>query len=158
MSPRQKSTVMKTKWFLSIALPITCAILASFDMLPGAYSFEVYLDNQLLMKEYMSADRSVKPITLEKNSRATVMVTVNQCGVTGTARSLSLVDEQNNQLKQWKFEDVNPSVKDPMAVPVTEIVAASAGKNVSLYYRSKELDHAVMLAPLKLINKSTASN
>ena len=149
---------MKMKWFLSIGLPIACAILASFDTLPGAYSFEVYLDNQLLMKEYVSADRSVKPITLEKNSRATVMVTVNQCGVTGTARSLSLVDEQNKQVKQWNFKDVNPSVKDPMAVPVSEIVAASAGKNVSLYYRSKELDRAVMLAPVKLIDKSTASN
>jgi hypothetical protein len=148
---------MKTKWFLSIVLPLACSFLASFSTLPGGDSFEVYLDNELLMKEHMWGERTIKAITLEKNSRATLLVSFSHCGVTGTSRSLSLIDDQHKVLKEWKYADVGPSVKDPMAMPANEVVAAIAGRNASIYYRSKELDHAVMLAPMRLVDRSSAS-
>lgn len=149
---------MKTKWYLAIALPLACAFLASFVTLPGSHSFEVYLNNDFVMKEYVTSKGGTKPLTLDKNSTGTMTVNYDHCGVTGTSRSLSLLDEQRNLLKEWKFADVSPSVKDPMPIPVKDILSAANGKTATLFYNSSELDHPMMLAPLKLIDKSTASN
>ncbi|HTF22167.1 MAG TPA: hypothetical protein VK658_29000 [Chryseolinea sp.] len=148
---------MKTKWYLVIALPIACLLLASFITLPGGDSFEVYLDNDLLLKEHVYGQRASQPINLDKNSGTTLTVSFSHCGVTGTSRSLSLRDGEKNLLKEWKFADVDPKIKDPMAMPVKEVVAASAGHHATLYYKSNEIENAVMLAPVKLIDKSTVS-
>ena len=149
---------MKTKLSLAIALSLVCAFLSSFVALPGSDSFEVYLDNELLMKEYVYGDRANKSITLDKNSQATVTVSYSHCGITGTSRKLSLIDDQKKLLKEWSFGDVGSKVKDPMPVTVKEIVAASNGKSATLYYKAKEIDNAVMIAPVKLVDKTTASN
>ena len=148
---------MKTKWYLAIVLPVACMLLASFATLPGADSFEVYLDDDLLMKEHVYGERATKPISLDKNSGATMTVSYSHCGVTGTSRSLSLRDEQKHLIKERKFTDVGAKVKDPMPVPVKEIVAALGGKSATLYYKSTEIENAVLLAPVKLIDKSTVS-
>ena len=148
---------MKTKWYLAVVLPVACVLLASFATLPGADSFEVYLDGDLLMKEYVYGERTTKPISLDKNSGATMTVSYSHCGVTGSSRSLSLRDEQKSLIKEWKFTDVGTKVKDPMPVSVKEIVAALGEKNATLYYKSNEIENAVMLAPVKLVDKSTAA-
>jgi hypothetical protein len=103
------------------------------------------------------SERIIKPISLDKSSGATMTVSYSHCGVTGTSRSLSLRDEQKRLIKEWKFTDVGPKVKDPMPVSVKEIVAALSGRNATLYYKSTEIENAVLLATVKLIDKSTAS-
>ena len=148
---------MKTKWYFAIALPLACLLLASFATLPGTDTFEVFLDNELIMKEAAFGKREPKVITLEKTSTATMTVSYNHCGITGSTRTLSLLDDQRNVLKEWKFADVNPSVKDPMPLPVKEIAAVASGKNATLFYKSRELDNAVMIASVKMMDKSTAS-
>lgn len=148
---------MKTKWSLAIALSLICVFLSSFVTLPGADSFEVYLDNELLIKDYIYGQRSNKAVLLDKNSSATMTVSYSHCGVTGTSRTLSLVDEQKKMLKEWTFANVDPKVKDPMAILVKEIVTASNGKSTTLYYKSTEIEKAVMIAPVKLVDKTTAA-
>ncbi|MGC3944441.1 MAG: hypothetical protein QM762_07980 [Chryseolinea sp.] len=148
---------MKTKLFLAIALPATLCLLASFSFRPGVDTFEVYLGGELLMKERAYGQRSNNPIVLEKNSNAAITVSYDHCGITGSSRKLSLLDDQKKLLKEWSFADVASKVKDPMPVAVKEIVAASNGKSATLYYKSNEIDNAVMIAPVKLVDKSTAS-
>lgn len=147
-----------TKLFGALFLLACATMLASFATLPGGDSFEVYLDNELIMKEHVYAQRHIKPLVLDKNSDASLAIHFNHCGVTGTSRSLTLRDEKQKVLKEWTFKDVNPSIKDPMPVTVSDLAAVtSSQKNVSLYYTSKELDNAVMLAPVSWVDKSTAS-
>ncbi|MEJ1239658.1 hypothetical protein WBG78_16090 [Chryseolinea sp. T2] len=149
---------MKTKLFLTIALPLFLSVLASFAVRPGMDTFEVYLGNELLMKEHAYGQRSNNPIVLDKNSSATMTVSYDHCGITGSSRKLSLLDDQKGVLKEWTFANVGSKVKDPMPIAVKEIVAASMGKSATLYYKSNEIENAVMIAPVKLVDKTTARN
>lgn len=149
---------MKTNWSLGISLVVLCTFLSSFITLPGADSFEVYLDNELLMKDYVYRERSIKPIRLDKNSNATLTVSYSHCGITGSSRSLTLLDDQKKLIREWTFANVDAKVKDPMPVSVKELVTASNGKPVSLYYKSQELDNEVLIAPVRFVDKTTASN
>jgi hypothetical protein len=149
---------MKTKLFLAIAMPLAFSVLASFVVRPGMDTFEVYLGNELLLKENAYGQRSNNPIVLDKNSSATLTVSYDHCGITGSSRKLSLLDEQKRVLKEWTYANVNAKVKDPMPVTVKEIVAATGGKSATLYYKSDEIKNAVMIAPVKLADKTTARN
>lgn len=148
---------MKTKWYVAAILPLACVFLSAFTTLPGGNSFEAYLDQELILNEHLWGSRKMSTITLDKNSTSTLSIHFNQCGVTGTHRSLSIRDEQNKVLKQWRFQDVDPSVKDPMPVPVQEIAKVVLGKKTGLYYESKEESTAIKLASIQWVDKTTAS-
>ena len=148
---------MKTKWYSITALTLLTLMLASFTPLPGVDTFEVYLDDKLLMNERAFGQRNETTLALDENSQSMLSIHYNHCGITGASRSLSIRDDKSQLLKQWTFADVDASVKDPMPVPVKEIVAIAGNKSVGLYYQSKELDEAVKLVTVNCVNKSTTS-
>lgn len=141
-----------------MAMLFACIVLTSFVTLPGSDSFEVYLDNELIMQEYIYGQRKNTPVKLDKNSNTKMAVHFNHCGVTGTSRVLSLHDQDNKVLKEWQFADVNPSLKDPMPIAVKDLATVANGGNTILYYKSTELSKPVAIAPIKWIDKSTARN
>lgn len=148
---------MKTKWYLAAILPLACVFLSAFTSMTGANSFEAYLDNELILKEYVWGERKISTITLDKNSTATLSIHFNECGNTGTNRSLSLRDGKNKVLKVWRFQDVAASLKDPMPITVKELATVGLDKNAGLYYESKDERTAIQLASIRWIDKTTAS-
>lgn len=149
---------MKKKWSFYLLLPVACMLLSAFAMFPGGDRYEVFLDNELIIKEHVYGQRKDSPLPIDQHANATVTVSYSHCGVTGTSRTLSLRDESQRLIREWKFADVSPSIEDPMTIQVKEMVAAASGKsNISLYYQSKEVVKAVKIAPVQWVNKSTAS-
>ena len=102
----------------------------------GGDSFEIYLDNQLLMQQYLFRDASTKTVSLQApDQNRNLVVRFSHCGAVGKNRSLSIRDAQSRLLKKWSFADANDPKKG-MVIPVKDI---PSGNRMQLFYQSKEL-------------------
>ncbi|MFT3934015.1 MAG: hypothetical protein QM726_10400 [Chitinophagaceae bacterium] len=115
----------------------------------GSHSFEVYLNKKLLFQQYVSKDMKINSIPLNQ-AKATdeIEVYYNHCGVSGTGRIITIRDEQNKILKEYKFPD-SPNTKTLMSCDVKDITSLQSLNKRStlyLYYASNEMPEARMLA------------
>src|SRR5688572_16017459 len=105
-----------TKLFLAIATVALC----SFDLVPGAASYEVYLNNKSVIKEYLGGQKETPTLPLNTSTaKDELSVTFNNCGKIDTGRKISLKDEQDKTLKEWSFSD-SPDIKNKMVIRVSE--------------------------------------
>ena len=144
------------KWSILIAL---CAILFSFSSRPGAHSFEIYVNNKLVLQHYVNDKKEVPSLPLNQDAdQDQLSINYSHCGQIGTARNIIIKDEQNKVLKEWHFADAAAGVKSPMKCKVKDIVALGNSHNtLNLFYSSKELSKDQLLASIHLANK-TARN
>ena len=103
-------------------------------------------------------DQSKKPSTGSKCKQWSISYPVLSLRKAGKSRIVTIKDEQNVVLKEWKFGDakdasakVSCSVKDIVTLPKIK-----AGKKVNLYYAASELPNGRLLATLTSVNKSAA--
>ena len=142
-----------------------CATLFSFsfktaDNAFGGEGFEVYLNNKLIVSQYGKEINTVKSIQLDQSaSNGELAVRYYHCGRPGKARVISIKDEKNVVLKEWKFGDAKDAtakvccnVKDILALPKIK-----AGKKVNLFYASTEIPNGRMLVTLTTSNKDAAA-
>jgi hypothetical protein len=126
----------------SLMLVAVCMVLFSFSGEVGRESFEVYLNDKIILQEYVSREADVKSINLDQRAANDVMkIHYNHCGRIGKGRTITIKDQQNKVLKEWSFSDATEGTASLMTFPVKEIVAlqkASSGK-LKLYYSSKQL-------------------
>lgn len=133
---------------LSALLPIMIVvILSSFLTRPGGDHFQVYLNNKLVIEEHIYGRTKNVPLKLTE-STGELKVDYSHCGVTGTARTLRLKDENNKVLREWKFDDVNPEMKDPMTVSITQLNEFRSTSGATLLYSARELNTEVVIAPV----------
>ena len=148
------------KTFTRIALLLaTCTALFSFALLPGGDHYEVYLDDRQMINEYVHAQKAVPSLNLDARMGQRISINYSHCGVVGTARHISIKDNQNNVLKEWHYTDA-AGPKSPMICLVKDIVALRKDKApLNLYYSSKEIPNGKLLATLVLApNQNTALN
>lgn len=92
----------------------------------GIDSFEIYLNNKLLMRHMLTEPLTLKTLKLtEENTSDQLRIVFTQCqapGKTGRNRKISLIDEQGAVVKEWKFRD--SAKNDAMVIPVKELLAA----------------------------------
>jgi hypothetical protein len=131
----------------ALLLIIIVALLSSFLIRPGGDHFQVYLNNKLVIEEHIYGRTKNVPLKLTE-STGELKVDYSHCGVTGTARTLSLKDENNKVLQEWKFIDVNPKMKDPMMVSVAQLYEFRSISGATLVYRARELNTDVVIAPV----------
>ena len=135
------------------SLIILCTILFSFTLKTaetffGGEGFEVYLDNKLILQQFGKDLDVVKTVQFDQNaSKGELAIRYYHCGQAGKSRTVTIKDEQNVVLKQWKFGDEGTklccNMKDVFALPKIK-----AGKKVNLYYSSAELPNGRLLAVL----------
>ena len=133
---------------------LVCAFLASaliglsFTAPFGLDGYEIYLNNKLLLKQYVNQPLNLRVLNLD-NAKETdqLQIVYRHCrkdNGTGTGRSLTLKDENGKTLREWDFTDAGQ-----MTIQVKDLLAAAkkaAGRPVSLVYLSHELNKGEMLS------------
>lgn len=120
----------------------------------GLDSYEIYLNDKLIMKQYINQPLNLRTLQLEKaKSQDLLWVKYNHCTIksgSGTDRSIVITDNQGHMLKEWKFAN-NGTENQPMKVSVAELLQLEkehAGHQISMYYKAKELNGSTELLAL----------
>jgi hypothetical protein len=125
----------------------------------GGEGFEVYLNNKLVLQQYGEKMNTVKTLELDQSaSNGQLAIRYYHCGKPGKSRVVTIKDDQNVVLKEWRFGDakdasarVSCNVKDIFALPKFK-----AGKKLNLYYSATELPNGRLLATLTTVSKAVA--
>ena len=125
----------------------------------GGEGFEVYLNDKLILQQYGKEMDVVKNVQLDQSaSYGQLAIRYYHCGRPGKSRVVTIKDEQNVVLKEWKFGDakdasakVSCNVKDILTLPKIK-----AGKKLSLYYAASEIPNGRLLATLTSVSKVAA--
>jgi predicted molibdopterin-dependent oxidoreductase YjgC len=118
----------------------------------GLDSYEIYLNNRLLLKQYVNQPLNLRVLQLEKTQEnGQLQIGYTHCmnkGI-GTGRSLALKDEAGHLLHKWTFADGSGGSGLKMTIAVKELLQLekkNAGHELSLYYTAHELEKWEMLS------------
>ncbi len=124
----------------------------SFDNRPGGDSFTIYLNDKLVVEQYVHMKEKTKTISLTGAADNDVLrIHYSHCGKMGVARVLAVKDSQNKIVKIWKFQDSSDANAGAMKVTVgdiNKISKTSGNKSLSLVYSSEQLRDGITLATL----------
>jgi hypothetical protein len=135
------------KLFTLIMLSLTAF---SFTTKFGLDGYEVYLNNKLILKQYVNQPLSLRVLQLDKaNESDELRIKYKHCTKKGpgTGRSIVLKDEKGSTLKKWAFADASDSDFN-MIIPVKELLQMekkNAHHELSLHYTARELPKGEML-------------
>jgi len=152
-----QTSIFKKTFFVFLLGSIS-TILFSFALKPGGDSYEIRLNNKIVLKQFVHQPLAVKALALTTaNVNDQLSIYYSHCGVTGKDRSISLKDSKGNTLKKWNFRDANSS-NAGMVIAVKELLQLEKKNNGSLtiHYAAKELPEGRMLTSLQLAEKNTA--
>ena len=150
----------RNAWLLVIGslmlIPLS-AILFAFSPAPGGDSFTIYLNDKLLVQQYVHADKSVKTISLYSvNANDELKVNYSHCGKIGTSRRIVFKD-QTKPLKEVRFSNVTGDALPTMSCKVKDIIALQKTGKINLVYISDELPEGKTLATLSINGDERAS-
>ena len=143
--------IIRFTWVHALVGLSLCSILFAFSTIIGAHNVQVFLDDKMVIDHYVDSRTITPTLNLdpaEKHDQLTVKY--NECGRTVTDRTITIKDENNQVLKDWRFEGAATGLKDPMVCSVKDIVALKQkGSNtLKLYYSSKEFPEGHQVAKL----------
>lgn len=126
-------------------------VLCSFA--PGGYNYEMYLNNRLVMQEYLYGRKEAPTVPLTTTSaQDELSIMFNNCNRLDTSRKISLKTGDDKTLKEWTFAD-SPTLRDKMNIKVTEItVFRNNYSTAKLMYSSKQVIDAVHLVDVQLLD------
>ena len=136
----------------SLFVVLASVVLCSFVLVPGGASYEVYLNNQLVMKEHLYGRKDVPtlPLRITSTAQDELSLTFNNCGKIDTSRKISLKDENDVTIEEWTFTD-SPDLKNQMRIKVNEITTfRNEHPTAKLVYASRELRDGIHLVNLQL--------
>lgn len=135
-------------------LLLLCFTAFSFTHPAGLDSYEIYLNNKLVLKQAVNQPLNLRVLQLGKaNSNDQLRIIYKHCHTpqTGTDRSIVVKDEKGNTLKKWTFADASGSDLS-MTMPVKELLQLEKDNTqheLSLHYLSRELPKGETLAFLR---------
>jgi hypothetical protein len=151
-----KSTLVK-----SIALGFIFLSAFSTKSKAGGIVFEIYLNNNLLLKQAYSKVVSGSPdLNLTTaNYNDNLRIFFSSCGASSKTRSVGIKNENNEVIKKWDFE--NSSTSDlSMTIPVKEILDLQKGKTTNalrlFYFSPDQFKEGFMLASVQSSKKELA--
>jgi len=117
----------------------------------GAHSFQVYLDDKKILDQYVMENMEVPTVQVDagRNSRQ-LIIKYSECGRTVTGRMITIKDDKEMALKNWRFEGETSGYKDPMVCEVKDIIALKQKGNSTfkVYYSSKEFPEGQQITSL----------
>ncbi len=149
---------MKSITSKTMVLVVICATLFSFSPKPGGEGFEIYLNNKVLLQQYGNEMNAVKSLQLNStSSNDKLTIKYHHCGKVGKNRVITIKDNQNKVLKEFRYADAATPVS-AMAVNVKEILNLKKGSSSTLkiFYSSSELPKGRVLASINTTVGSTA--
>ncbi len=128
----------------ALALVVLFATTSSFTGTWGGDHYKIYVNNKLVLEQFVYMQKSVQTISLNQRSvNDQVSVYYSHCGKAGTARTISIKDDNNKVVKSWSFADA--ALDAPMICKAKDILALH-GEKLGIYYSSKELPAGKLLA------------
>ena len=143
-----KTNIKKTLFFGLVA---TTLALFSFTAPRGGDVFEIYLNGNRLVQQFVHVDNSVKSLQVTSTSVTDKLdIYYSHCGQTGKDRSITVKNEKNKILKTWKFTDATG--KSAMTIMLKDLYGLEKADQMklSIVYSSKELPAGRALATLNL--------
>jgi hypothetical protein len=137
------------------------AILFAFTTSPGAHSVQVYLDNKLVIDHYIQPKEDAPKVTLDAAEKySQLIVKYSECGRTVTGRKITMKDDNNKVLKEWKFAGSSKGFEEPMQCSIKDIVALKQKGNNTLkvYYSSNDFPDGHQIANLVLKGNGTTAS
>ena len=141
-----------------LLLGLCVATLSSFSPMPGGEGFEIYLNNKLVLQKFNADMKKIPVLQLDKrNANDQLSVKYHHCGKIGKDRVITVKDEKNKILRQWRFADVS-TVMGAMTCNVKEILSLEklSANQLKLYYASTELPEGRQLVTIEFAEKSYA--
>ena len=143
---KQKPVLLR----LALALGFSSFLILcfAFRAIPGGDVYQIYLNDQLLLKQIVHEPVSLKSISLDNAKPSDLLkIYYSHCGEIGKGRSVRIVNKQGAIVKKWDFS----SSKDAaMIIPVKDVQQLkSSGEELSLYYQSNEIPKGKMLAAVR---------
>lgn len=127
----------------------------------GGIVFEIYLNNNLLLKQQydkiISGSPDLKLTAANYNDNLRILF--SSCGESSVTRSVGIRNDKNELVKKWDF--ANSSTSDlSMTIPVKEILDLQKGKSIPVlklfYFSPDHFKDGYMLASVFPVNKSVA--
>ena len=131
----------------------------SYPTKPGGAGFEIYLNTKVVIQQYGSEMNTVKSLPLNlQASNDELTIKYHHCGNIGKNLVITIKDQQNNVLKEFRYVDATSGVS-AMLVRVKDLTVLKKGNSslLKLYYSSSELPKGRMLASL-MTNTGNAIN
>ncbi len=131
--------------------------LFTFQAKAGGDSYQIYLNNKLILKQYVTQPLNIKSLELDKaNANDRLVIFYSHCGQIGKERSIIIKDDNEKILKEWKFADVTGRDAG-MVIPVKELLQIKSNNNkrhLSLYYYAQQLPQGRKLYSVNAGNHS----
>ena len=140
-------------------LVIFCVGLFSFSDNRGGDSFEIWLNGKMMLQQFVYVSSAVQTLHLNAASANDKLdIFYRHCGQVGTDRYITIKDENDRQLKVWKFADSkgnNPA----MSIKLKDISSLKKSKDskLNIFYSSNELPKGKVLATLAVSNESSVA-
>jgi hypothetical protein len=144
-----------TKALFAIALFTIASGFSPF----GAHAVKVYLDDKLVVDQYLSTKANSPTLALDPAAKYDkLIVKYSECGRTVSDRKITAKDNNNKILKEWQFPGSSTGFEGSMECPVRDIVALKPRSNtVKLYYSSNDFPEGQPFLSLTIGNTATAS-
>lgn len=148
--------ISQHSWATAILVAL-CAVLSSFA-LPGAHSFQLYVDSKLVVDQYVTRNTTIPKLALDPAERNNeIILKYSECGRTVSGRTLTIKDEQDKTLKEWHFDGTTSGYKDPMTIDVKDVVALKNKGAMKLIYTSNDFKEGQQVASLIIGKEVTAA-
>jgi hypothetical protein len=148
---------MKHVLFKSFVWLTLSSALFSFSKI-GGDRYTIHLNGKQLIEHFVHSKEATPSFSLDQTaSKDQLSVYYSECGKIGTARKLSVKDNQGMVLASWQFENALQE-HTPMSFKAKEILALKQKGNnrVKLFYSSREVSTGQLLATIVLADELKA--
>jgi hypothetical protein len=153
-------TTIKRSLVLGFVLVALSLGLVSFSEPKGGDHFEIWLNNKMVIQQFLHGDKQLKTLVLqESNYNDNLVIKYSHCGKTGRDRSITLKDAQDRVVKSWTYSNATGS-NMAMSCPVKEIMDLQKTKGnltLRLFYTSAELPNGYLLVAVAKTTTAVAS-
>lgn len=140
-----KSLVTKTVMLLLFA-----AASMSFSAKPGGEGFEIYVGSKLMVQKFGDGMNDVQSLQLNGAGDEQLYVKYHHCGRQGKNRVITIKDQNNTVLKEFRYED-NKNISSKMMVSIKDLInMKQSGRALKLFYASSELPGGRLLTAINL--------
>ena len=145
---------------LIVLLLSSFCCLSAFKAKAGLDSYEIYLNDKLLIKQYVNEPLNLDNLGLDaSNVNDRLVIHYSQCNVPnkiGKNRSIIVKDENGNIIKKWNFADAKES-NTAMIIPVKELLQLETKSlsKLSLFYTAEGHATGQLLANFHFATKNT---
>ncbi len=143
--------IIRFSWVNSLIGVALCVLLLSFSSRPGSHRFQVYLDSKLVIEQYVNARMEAPKLLLDPaENHSQLIVKYSECGRTVTGRIITIKDDHNKVLKEWRFDGAASGYNESMTCQVKDITGLlpKGSNTLKLYYSSKDFPEGQQIAYL----------